>query len=325
MVVRAVRSVLAAISPGDEVIVVDDGSTDDTENALAPFADRIRYVKTANGGAGRARNRGVREARFPLVAFLDSDDEWSPDRLLLGRSVLAARPDVLFCFSDFGLRCEGQPDQLGGLAGWHKDRRTWDEILGPSAWYSAIAELPQGRPDFRVHFGSLYAPLLDALYVPVQTLLVRREVAGSALWFAEDLPTYEDWECTARLAAAGKAAYLATEAAWQWGHGSPRLTDASTFERAAARIAIVERLWASDQDFLQRNSTRISNVLREQRLLMAKWLLIRGRGREARAVVRRVPAAPPVYGLLATMPDIVLRSLFAARSIVRRLAQGTSS
>jgi len=69
MVGRAVESVLAAISPGDEVIVVDDGSNDGTEGVLKTYAGRIRYVRTSNGGAGKARNRGIEEARHPLVAF----------------------------------------------------------------------------------------------------------------------------------------------------------------------------------------------------------------------------------------------------------------
>ena len=101
LVGRAVRSALAETSPGDEVIVVDDGSTDDTEEALAPYRDRIRYFRARHGKAGAARNHGVREARNGLVAFLDSDDEWMPDKLVLQRAALAARPDAVFCFSDF--------------------------------------------------------------------------------------------------------------------------------------------------------------------------------------------------------------------------------
>ncbi len=110
MIRRAVDSVLAAISPGDEVIVVDDGSTDGTDEVIASYGDKIRYVRTPNGGAGKARNRGIAEARNPLVAFLDSDDEWMVDRLLLGRRLLQARPDILFCFSDLALRQVGHAD-----------------------------------------------------------------------------------------------------------------------------------------------------------------------------------------------------------------------
>jgi glycosyltransferase involved in cell wall biosynthesis len=320
LVARAVRSALAAISPGDEVIVVDDGSTDETERVLAPFAGEIRYVRITNGGAGRARNRGVAEARSPLVAFLDSDDEWEPDRLLLGRRLLAARPDVLFCFSDLGSRREGTPDRRKALASWHHDPRPWDEILGPGSWYSSLAELPPGRADFQVHVGDLYAALLTASYVPVQTVLVRRAEAGPALHFGEGLPTYEDWECAARLARAGLAAYLDTETAWQWTHGAPRLTDADEVETATTRIAVVERVWGSDGEFLAREGERVARVLREQQLIRLRGLLGRGQIREARAVLPLVKDAPLSLLTLASLPGPLVRVALALRlAAVRRL------
>src|SRR5262245_2294166 len=88
LVARAVENALQATQAGDEVIVVDDGSTDNTAAVLAPYRDRIVYHHTTNGGAGRARNIGVHLARHPLVAFLDSDDEWMPAKMYLQRSLM---------------------------------------------------------------------------------------------------------------------------------------------------------------------------------------------------------------------------------------------
>ena len=318
LIARAVGSALAAIAPGDEIIVVDDGSTDDTEHALEPYASRIHYVRAENGGAGKARNRGVREARNPLVAFLDSDDEWAPDRLVLGRRLLAARPDVLFCFSDLGSRREGVPEGHHALAHWHHDPRPWDEILGPGAWYSRLAELPPGRADFRVHVGSLYAPLLSASYVAVQTLLVRRAEAGARLHFGEGLPTYEDWECAARLAGGGLAAYLDTETAWQWKHDAPRLTDADELQEATTRITVVERVWGTDDEFLAREGEQVARVLRQQQLIRLRWLLGRGRVRDARAVLPLVKDAPISHRVLAHLPSPMVRAGLALRHAVLR-------
>lgn len=80
-VVAAVRSVLDQSCPPFEVIVIDDGSTDSTWDALLPFRERIRYIKTPNSGASAARNVGVREARGEWIAFLDSDDTWDTTKL----------------------------------------------------------------------------------------------------------------------------------------------------------------------------------------------------------------------------------------------------
>lgn len=80
-VVRAVRSVLAQTHPAAEVIVVDDGSTDGTAEALAAFGERIVYLRQNHAGASAARNLGVRHARGEIVAFLDDDDRWRPEHL----------------------------------------------------------------------------------------------------------------------------------------------------------------------------------------------------------------------------------------------------
>src|SRR5262245_3320321 len=104
LVARSVESALAAMLPDDELIVADDGSTDNTEQVLAPYAGRIRLLRLPHGGAGVTRNAAIGVATRPLVAFLDSDDEWDSDKLVLQRALMDARPDVLFCFSDFRVR-----------------------------------------------------------------------------------------------------------------------------------------------------------------------------------------------------------------------------
>ena len=79
---NAIESVLAQTVPDLEVIVVDDGSSDDTGKILGEvFGDRIRYFAQANQGASAARNKGISETRGEWIAFLDSDDVWEKDKL----------------------------------------------------------------------------------------------------------------------------------------------------------------------------------------------------------------------------------------------------
>ncbi len=78
----AIESALAQTFSALEVIVVDDGSSDDTGKVLSSaFGDRIRYYAQANQGASAARNKGIEEARGEWIAFLDSDDRWENDKL----------------------------------------------------------------------------------------------------------------------------------------------------------------------------------------------------------------------------------------------------
>ena len=77
----ALESIYAQTFDGYEILVVDDGSTDETPAVLARHANRIRVVRQENAGRSAARNTAVREARTPYVSFLDSDDRWLPEKL----------------------------------------------------------------------------------------------------------------------------------------------------------------------------------------------------------------------------------------------------
>src|SRR5438309_10918597 len=117
---------------------------------------------------------------------------------------------------------------------------------------------------------------MRADYIATFTLAARRLEAGTALRFAEDVPTYEDWECFARLAAAGKAAYMDCETVWNHGHAGPRLTDADTFVAMSTRIKIMERTWGQDAAFLSKHRAAYTRRLSYFYQARARWLLCRG-------------------------------------------------
>ena len=91
---EAIESALAQTRPPDEIVVVDDGSTDATPEVLARFASRVRAVRQDNAGEAAARNRGVAEARGEWIAFLDSDDLWEPDALERLEAASHTHPDA---------------------------------------------------------------------------------------------------------------------------------------------------------------------------------------------------------------------------------------
>jgi glycosyltransferase involved in cell wall biosynthesis len=94
MVREAVESVLAQTGAAFELIIVDDGSTDCTFEDLSRISDeRIRIVRRANGGPASARNQGVAIATAPMIAFLDSDDLWMPQKLERQIAFMRANPD----------------------------------------------------------------------------------------------------------------------------------------------------------------------------------------------------------------------------------------
>lgn len=99
-VVAAVESALEQSYRNLEILVVDDGSTDRTQARLAPYEGRIRYIYQDNRGLSAARNTGIRAARGDLIAFLDSDDLWHPDKLTVQVPRLLADPELAFLATD---------------------------------------------------------------------------------------------------------------------------------------------------------------------------------------------------------------------------------
>jgi len=323
LVCRAITSALAAMQPEDEVVVVDDGSTDDTAARVGAFCDQVRYLRIPHGGVGAARNCGVRAARHPLIALLDSDDEWMPDKLAIQRAVLQHHPELTFCFSDFFHRDEQGKEQGSYLREWHHDPRSWDEILGPGEWFSTFAPLPTGRADFRVHVGSLYRAMLRADYVFTTTVMLNRARCGTDLRFPEHLTLYEDQECFGRLARRGPIAYLACETAWNIAHHGPRVshgdTAGDTLWLATARLVLIQRVWGADASFLARYGDEFRQEMERQHLLKARGLLRLGRTREARAALRFAGKAPWSHRFLAACPGMLTRRLSAVgRSLQAR-------
>ncbi len=94
---RALESVVGQSLPATQIVVVDDGSTDQTSEMLASDFPQVDYVHQANQGVSAARNSGLQKAHQPWIAFLDSDDEWLPEKLEKQMCSLEENPDFLFC------------------------------------------------------------------------------------------------------------------------------------------------------------------------------------------------------------------------------------
>lgn len=94
IVARALESVFSQTFPPAEIIVVNDGSKDDTREVLASYGDRIKAISQENGGLSAARNTGILAASSEWVAFLDDDDEYVPGRLEIARETIRIHGDI---------------------------------------------------------------------------------------------------------------------------------------------------------------------------------------------------------------------------------------
>jgi GT2 family glycosyltransferase len=147
-VARALDSVLGQTYEDFELIVVDDGSTDEGPGVVSIYKDpRIRLIRQENAGPGAARNRGVRESAAPYLAFLDADDEWLPEFLRVSIESLEMHPQCSVAVTsryEGPLRTDMTPVHMrrGLRAGeWSLSQDACDAALrrrGPMLWTGAV-------------------------------------------------------------------------------------------------------------------------------------------------------------------------------------------
>jgi glycosyltransferase involved in cell wall biosynthesis len=101
LITETLASILNQSHPPSEIIVVDDGSRDNTEAVVREFGSQIKYLRIENSGECRARNVGASASSAPWIAFCDSDDLWHPDKLLLQARLFERASDVEYSFTNF--------------------------------------------------------------------------------------------------------------------------------------------------------------------------------------------------------------------------------
>jgi len=168
---RAIQTVLNQTYQDFELIVVDDGSTDNTEEIVKSFNDPcIRYIRhEENKGAAAARNTGIKAAKGGFIAFQDSDDEWLPEKLEKQMKVF-----------------ENAPAKVGVVytGFWRIENNK--KIYIPFSWVKQKE-------------GNIHKELLKGNFVTTQSIVARKECFRKVGMFDEKLPRFQDWELVIRL------------------------------------------------------------------------------------------------------------------------------
>lgn len=164
---EAVVSVLSQRDAALEVIVVDDGSDDDTASMVTGLGEGVRCLRTAHRGVSGARNAGILASRGGWIAFLDSDDLWLPGKLREQMEFLARRPDIRIC----------QTEEI-----WIRDGRR----INPRKYHR--------KPE-----GHCFEQLLDRCLVSPSAVMMERSLLDEVGMFDECLPACEDYDLWLRI------------------------------------------------------------------------------------------------------------------------------
>jgi glycosyltransferase involved in cell wall biosynthesis len=165
---EAIDSVLSQTYRNFELIVVDDGSTDDTPKLLSSYGEKIKVIKKANKGPSAARNRGIKAAKGGWIAFLDSDDVWKPGKLEKQVQFIKDNPEIKIC----------QTEEI-----WIRNGKR----VNP-------------RKKHEMHSGWIYEQCLPLCIVSPSSVMIHRDVFEKVGLFDETMLACEDYDLWLRIA-----------------------------------------------------------------------------------------------------------------------------
>jgi glycosyltransferase involved in cell wall biosynthesis len=231
---RALDSVFAQTYRNLYVVVVDDGSTDNTDGVLRGYGERGIFLKQPHSGPGAARNRGIRASDGTYIAFLDADDVWLPTKLERQIELLERQPHLDLVCSDFSLR--------GGLA--------------PTQSY---------LNGLRLHADALvFERLLRNCPVCTSTVVIRRRCLDDVGLFNESLTVSEDLNLWLRIASRCELALIPEVLVTKYARNE-NLSSATSLERKLSDIVTaLEDLILSCPAMSQHQRSEIDTVLADR-------------------------------------------------------------
>jgi glycosyltransferase involved in cell wall biosynthesis len=214
---RTIDSVLHQSHQNWEVVVVDDGSKDNTAELIAStYGDepRVRYLHQANAGVTAARNTGINEARGNYLAFLDSDDVWRPWKLEVQLACFRFFPTVGMVWTNFaGVNSTGKmvnERHLTRMYGAYRFFPSFDQLFESSCALADVIVPPTDvLPVARVYVGNIYTSMLRGNLVHTSTVMVSRARMEAVKGFDEELKlSGEDYDFHFRTCKWGPVCYV---------------------------------------------------------------------------------------------------------------------
>jgi glycosyltransferase involved in cell wall biosynthesis len=243
------------VGPGDEIIVIDDGSVEDYSAVISAFDPNVvKYHKTQNQGVSAARNKVIELSGNAWLAFLDDDDEWLDCHLQLQRKTFEALPELAGIFCNFQTT-----DGRGGL--FHDGVTAWS-IAKPKIQSLLERKLFVDSPDGPsvVYVGDHYKNQLSTDYILPSSFTINTKVVGKDKRFRLGLRRNQTYLFNSNICSMGPVAYIDRETCVQHGDAIVRATGIHEFDNVCSRLLVMSLEWGSNTDFLSENSALFERV-----------------------------------------------------------------
>ena len=248
MLKEAIDSVLAQDYSDFELIVVDDGSTDETPQILNGYGGKIKRICQPNKGVSAARNRGIAAASGEFMAFLDSDDLWLPDKLTIQSEFLRSTPDALIC----------QTEEI-----WIRN---------------GVRVNPRER--HRKVSGMIFERSLALCLVSPSAVMLRRGLFDEFGLFDESLPACEDYDMWLRVSCRCPVYLIETPLIIKRGGHADQLSRQPALDKF--RIQAIKKILDSQMLSVDQYDAGV-NMLKQKCALYAAGCRKRGRAEEAQS------------------------------------------
>ena len=323
-----VASILAQTVQPLEVLIVDDGSKDDTARVCREFPSPVRYISRENGGSAAARNTGMRAAKGEYIAFLDADDVWEPTKLEIQLALHAAHPEIGWSATNhFTTDRSNQP--LPGVQGFARDLPAFEAAgLGPDAFFALAmtrSEVTAAGGRHVAYTGDAFELSFYGNFVYPSCAMLHRSVMGRAGLFDESLRCAVDTEYFHRVGAHAPIGIVMTPL-FRWRRGPGETIVSSANMEQLVRNALLSADRAARLRPLSSRARTLYVESRRRLLLRLAYVELSNLNRAAaRHTIRRAwaegaqvtPRGLGIYGA-SLLPGAALRGL---HQLKRRLGR----
>ncbi|MEZ0174967.1 MAG: glycosyltransferase [Candidatus Reddybacter sp.] len=297
---EAIDSILAQTHPIDEIIIIDDGSSDNTAaliKAIKQKTNKLSYIKQGNQGPSAARNQGIEIANGDWIAFLDADDRWPQDKIALQIAALQREPSLQLIAGDMA-----ETDQQGNV-----------EVESVLAKHQLLQQFQglAGRP-----LNNALTTLVEKNFIPTGTVLVKRTALKQAGGFNPDIRFGEDLELWAKIACHHPITCLPERLMYRRQHGANATENTGPMLEDLVKVMGSIRHYGAEQ--LKQQGTKPNTLVASALSDLGYWHFSQGDYKRARKVftasLKEQPSKRALfYATACLLPHALIKQIKALK------------